>query len=331
MIRMIAITDAATADAVEAGRADPALRDVSIARGAGLAALLAPIVKTGWLGASRVELVRRLGEDQARLESLLRLGPLLPCVDEARLDSPAEAEDLLDASQDILARTLKEFGALVQFQICVEWKPEAMLKARARDPELLARLDACGPDRAARGAVLGKFMNDLHKLLADEFRTKIAGAARDVVELPLSGEGGVVNLVALIDRAGEAALDGAVEAIDASCADALTIRYTGPLPPASFAGVDVKPCKAGDAEAARRLLGVGTTSSKSALREAFAARARAAHPDTAGPEAASAGADLSELKEAFNLLARIDRKTSAGGKPPALVSIRREGEIARRA
>jgi hypothetical protein len=328
MIRLIGITDEITADRVIASTAEPALKGLTIVKCNGLAALLVPVVKAGWFDTnSRASLVRRLGDDQKRLEALIGLGPLVPAVNEGLLDNHADAEDLLLSSADALTETLRDYGTLVQFQINIDWKPEAVLQAHAADPELRAILV---DDRAERGAALAAFMAGLRKRLADSFCEKAAGAAREIVLLPGSGEGNVVNIVALIDRAEEARLDRAVEAIDAEVPDALAIRYTGPLPPVSFAGLDVKKSSAGDITAARHLLGLDERSSLAMIRDAYVTQARAIHPDTAAPSE-NVAPDLTELKEAYLLLSRVNGRKTGNGRLPPLVSIRREGEVARRA
>jgi hypothetical protein len=280
---------------------------------------------------SRLDAVRQLAEDHKRLEALMRLGPLLPAVENAALENAFEVDDLIAASAEFLRETLAEFGALAQFQIQVAWKPEEMLKAEANGPRLRQIVAEAGQDRAARGAAVAGFMNGLREELAETCRQKIAGAAKDVIELPCGSETDVVNLVALIDPAGEPELDRAVEAIDASSPEALKIRYTGPMPPISFAGIEVKKTGAGEIRAARRLLGLDDVPSSVTPREAFLARVRALHPDVATAPAEEGAPDIAEIKDAYALLTRIgDGKTFSGRAPP-LVSIRREGQIARRA
>jgi hypothetical protein len=337
MIRLIGITDEATAARVTANAADPALQGLTLVLGNGLAAVLAPQFKAGWFDGTRTTLIRRLGEDQKRLEAIHAFGPLLPAVNEAVIETHADAEDLLLGSGDLLRETLQAYGTKVQFQIGIDWKPEVMLKLHAGDAELADLMQKSGTDRASRGAALVAFIASLRKRLADGFAQTIAAAALETALLPTSGETGVVNIVALIDRADEALLDRAVEAIDAALPNALSIRYTGPLPPVSFAGLDVRKTSAGDLIAARHLLGLDERSPTALIREAYVAQARAIHPDTAVASAsidaagAHAPANLAALKDAYVLLSRVATKTTSNGRLPPQVSIRREGEVARRA
>jgi hypothetical protein len=307
-------------------------KDLWVVRGAGLAAILEPVRAARWYEIhSRLDAVRQLAEDHKRLEALMRVGPLLPAVENAALENAFEVDDLIAASAEFLRETLAEFGALAQFQIQIAWKPEEMLKAEVNGPRLREIVAGAGPDRAARGAAVAGFMNGLRGELAETFRQKLAAAARDVIELPRGGETDVVNLVALIDPAQEPELDRAVEAIDAAYPGALNIRYTGPLPPISFAGIEVKKTGAGEIRAARRLLGLDEAASSAPTREAFLARVRALHPDVATDPAAEGAPDISEIKDAYTLLTRIGEGKTSSGRAPPLVAIRREGQLARRA
>jgi hypothetical protein len=334
MYRLIGITDVATAARVSAARANTALNGLSVVERDGLAALITSAPKTGWFGGgSRETLARRLEEDQKRLEALIAFGPLLPAANDVRFESEADANDLMAASAESLAETLRDLGSAVQFQIEIGWKPELILKAHARDPDLLASLERHGEDRRGRGAAIMGFMMTLRDHLAKSFRDMAMAAARDIVMLPNGGETTIANFVVLIDRAAEARLDRAIEAIDAAEPGALSIRYKGPLPPISFACIDVKTSSPGEVDAACHLLGVDKGSSTATLRGAYVSRAREAHPDTRASTSAAdpLALNLAALKAAYQLLAHAEAKSTARGRPAPLVFIRREGEVARRA
>jgi hypothetical protein len=165
-------------------------------------------------------------------------------------------------------------------------------------------------------------MEGLRAELAAKADGFIRPLVMDLQQLPLSGPEDVANLVTLCPRRDEAAIDAALEALDGATDGRLRIRHLGPLPPCSFAAVDVVPVKADRLATARRLLRVGD-GQPATLRSAYHAAMRGAHPDLVG----SSGTEESQaLTGAFRLL-----KAAGGGDGSTICAVGPEDPVLRAA
>ncbi|CAL75177.1 putative gas vesicle synthesis protein, GvpF/L-like [Bradyrhizobium sp. ORS 278] len=306
-LRLVGITDAATARRIELGRDAGDLEGVKLIEACGLAAVAVGASRSSWLrNRSRKRLIEGLTAEQRRLEALIKLGPLLPAAGDAALDDATDVAAFLAASADGLRRELDAFGSRVQFQVRISW-----------DPARFPGVEPSSPERARQD-------------LATRVITALSTHFKECLTLPGGGDRDVANLVVLIERSEEVALDDVLAGIDAIAPDALTIRVTGPLPPVSFASVCVDVPSEPAIRAARRLLGITAQANAEAIRLAYLRNARAAHPDMAAssPQARDIP-DMTDIKTAYDLLIRVHSKQTANGKVAALASIRRDGDLKR--
>jgi hypothetical protein len=321
--RLIGITDSAGAAAL-AGTAALVLVEA-----AGLTAILTPASKplAAWLQTRRQEMAELL-EFQRLLEALAAKAALLPAAYGSALVTTDEAAALLIDSASQLSESLAAHGALRQFQIEVRWDPAKAMAAFKADGRL-AGLDVAlaGRDRKAFGAALQALMEAERLRLGSAFAQVLAGAARDVVRLPLADETMLLNAAALIAPEGEPKLDAAVEAIDGALPNVLSIRYLGPLPAVSFATITVTQPETRKLDAARRTLDVTHAASPDDIRARYRLAIKRAHPDTTPGGDTDATA---RLASAYALALRAAMAPLDGKGRPLLLDIRREGDATAR-
>jgi hypothetical protein len=323
-IQLVGITDEATARRVELNRAEPDLAGVTLIEACGLAAIAVPSSRPRWLrNRSRLKLIEKLTAEQKRLEALIKLGPLLPAAGDARLSDAGEIRSFLVASADGLREELGAYGALVQFQVVIEWDAE-----RFAQRTLPAGALACSPGVPAVDPATS--IEDSRKQLAETAFAWISERAKGCLNMPRGNERVVANLVVLIGKSEEDQLDAALARIDAVAPDALTLRVTGPLPPLSFASVTVDVPSEPSIRAARKLLGIHAEASTEAVRQAYLRNVKVAHPDSAGGSLLSGDVpDMAGIKTAYDLLMRIHAMQSRHGKVAPFALIRREGDVTR--
>lgn len=240
------------------------------------------------------ETARALLHVQETLEALGAAGPILPAAPALRFRDETEVLRFVIANASALRGWLAEYGALRQYQARIAWR-EAAAQAEAE---------------------------------AAAWRERIAKTLRDVIDLPLDRDvpGEALNLVGLIE--GEAALLGALTAIDEAHQDRLRIRLIGPLPAVSFALIEAEEAGAARLEAARSVLGAPAEADPAAIRSAYHQAARRLHPDTGEGDAAA----LQEAKASADLLARWAeagaalRRAGAEEGGVALARLRRAGQ-----
>jgi hypothetical protein len=111
----------------------------------------------------------------------------------------------------------------------------------------------------------------------------------------------VTNVALLVDQEGRGALDRRLEVLDEEFAGRLHFRCVGPLPPYSFATVEVQVPFFEAVDEARRRLGLGETAPPGEIKRAYHRLAGRLHPDH-NPKDPEAEAHMAELTQAYQLL-----------------------------
>ena len=146
-------------------------------------------------------------------------------------------------------------------------------------------------------ASLGRRRSSLHDYLLHS----LGKVALDLVLNPPMDDSMVANVALLIDEAGQEALDRQLELLDEEFEGQLTLRCVGPLPPYSFATVEVEVPSFEAIDEARRSLGLGEAATPGEIRRAYHRLAGTAHPDH-NPDDPQAEARMTELAQAYALL-----------------------------
>jgi hypothetical protein len=262
-----------------------------------------------------------LVQNQRLLEGLLGFGPLLAAPQAPQIESEADALGLIAAHAKRLRDGLAEFGSHLQFQISVKLDPAKALAALKQDPEIKAAL-------AGGGLALRDVMVARRDAMAEEASRLLKTGCLDSLSLPGEGEDMLVNMVVMIARDGEPALDAAVNAIDAMMSDALSIRYVGPLPALSFAAINIEEPNEREVTAALKRFGLTGLGTPQDTRAAYIATMRRDHPDL--QESAT---DSSGHASAYQLLMRLAeaeqelRQSGATGtRRKRLLDLKRDGD-----
>jgi hypothetical protein len=325
MYRLIAIVSAETGQKIEAAGRIAGER-VTVIAALGLGAVLLPARKAilNFAMTKKAQLEGML-QDQRSLEALQNFGPLLPAVQGVRIVNALEALGLIAAHADGLRRGLAEYGAARQFQITIGFNDSAAIAALKDEPSIRAAA-AQGPE-ALRDEIMAR-----RAAIVAEAHSLLAKASIDRIDLPLGGEGTVLNLALLVGPGGEAALDEAVNAIDALLSAALSIKFVGPLPAVSFAAVTIEKPDRRAIQTALKSLGLKAVLPPQDLRAAWLAKMRQSHPDLMG-----GGAENGQETASYRLLARLSeaenalRRSGAAASSPLLLELRRDGDARRAA
>lgn len=242
---------------------------------------------------SRRRELMRLVEQQRVLEALIPFGPALPARPDAFIADEAEARLLLEVHGSLFQAQLESFGGTLQYQVTVEGAPDV---------------------GDARGFVAAS----------------LSSVSRDLMHLPLAGDGMFANVVALIERGREPELETALVEIDTAFGTLCRIRMIGPMPPVSFAAIDVSPFDDEAVMAAARILDVDPAIDPDELRKAYLEAVVRSHPDRVG--ASGNEALVGAASDAYRLLTRYGAARARKGQSRTLsVSVVRQNETERRA
>jgi hypothetical protein len=240
---------------------------------------------------------------QRILEAILPHGPLLAARPGTRADDERALRSLLITEHDRLVEALRLFGQDVQFQVTVLWDSGAVLTRAASDPDLRSDVAAAARGSADASARMRAHVRALRDGLQTRLQDLIAPAVQGVVMLPLDGEDMVANMTVRIRRDGEAALEAALQPLDALLPGNSRIKLVGPLPALSFAAVHIEHADRDNIAEARRLLGVSANATLAELRASYYRVAQDHHPDLVTD---IDGADIvGAASRAYKLLKRI--------------------------
>ena len=277
----------------------------------GLTAVIGPSELDDYRGLAREELVRVLFDHQRVIEQLLTFSSVLPAKFSTVLAEDSVAELLVLGHRDF-GLALAALADKAQTELIVQWNLEQVFGEIGRSDEI-ARLrtaaETASPDNlmAARvevGKTVQVMLQSRRTAIAQGLLPRLVDLARDSVVNPEQNDGVVLNVALLLDAAGRERLDALLPELDAEFDGALDFRSVGPLPPYSFATLEVEALSFEQIDCARRLLGLPEVVTAADVKHAYHRAAGAVHPDL-NPDRADAEARMTELTEAHRILFRF--------------------------
>lgn len=281
-----------------------------------LAVAVGPAQRETYQGMPRREALLALLTHQQVAERLLDDYTVLPVKFGIVLPHETYVTQLLQHGNVVFNEALRALDDNVQIDIVVRWDPSGVVQDIGEMPaikHLKTELAGASPDVLKEGQVLlgQRVKEELERhryALAAQLQPVFATLAQDTVSLPATHDDIVLHMALLLDDVGYERLDEALERLDATYEERLTFQAIGPLPPHSFATVDIKRVSVEKRDAARRLLGLDMTASASTAKAAYYRRARELHPDL-HPEDPQASSRMHALTEAYALLADLDDRS----------------------
>ncbi|MEW6233289.1 MAG: GvpL/GvpF family gas vesicle protein [Chloroflexota bacterium] len=300
-----------------------------------IAAVVSASPLADYRGLKRDEAVPYLVAHQRVVEAIMRDFPMLPVKFGTVLPNEAWVHRLLRQGETLFRTTLKRFAGRVQMEVVVLWSlPEVFqeigneLRSNVQTFKLSNVTDA---ERIAIGQMVQASLAQRRTALRDRLLPSLQEVALDLVVNPLMDDSMVANVALLVDEAGRRALDQRLELLDNEFGGRLRFRCVGPLPPYSFATVEVQMPSFQAVDEARRLLGLGETATPGEIKRSYHQLAGQLHPDH-NPEDPEAEVHMAELTQAYRLLTAYaenvhrppatDRRQltpAVSGQPPAVV------------
>jgi len=293
-----------------------------------IAAVVSASPLADYRGLKRDQAVRYLVAHQRVVEAVMRAFTVLPMKFGAVLPDEDSVRRLLAQGETLFRSTLEEFADRVQMEVVVLWDLQqvfqeigqehhiAQLKAQAagRPPEETVI------ERVAIGQMVQQSLERRRSSVRDYLIYSLGKPSLDVVVNPPMDDSMVINVALLVDQAGQEALAHQLNLLDEEFEGQFTFRCIGPLPPYSFATVEVEIPSFEAIDEARRRLGLGETAAPGEIRRAYHQLAGTAHPDH-NPDDPEAEARMTELAHAYKLLTvyaeNVERSSETEGRQPA--------------
>ena len=289
-------------------------------RGTRHAAVVRPAAGMAFAGRSRPDLARLLLAHQQVTETIMAQAPVLPVKFATVAPDRVSVEHCLASGGADFDESFAQLAGKCQFELLASWDPAQVLAQIAGMPEIARlRQDAATP--LALGAAVKRLFDRRREEVAEGLATALRTVAADTVDNALMDDRMVLNLALLIDAGQTDTLDDCLEVLDALHDGQLNFRCVGPLPPHSFATVEVSFLDAGQISWARGVLELDESADAAELRSAYHRLAKGLHPDAASGTAdgAADGDRMTDLQHAYRTLRAL-----AEASGPVQVSVTRQ-------
>ncbi|MCG8504186.1 MAG: GvpL/GvpF family gas vesicle protein [Sphingomonadales bacterium] len=276
-------------------------------------------------GHDREELAARLMAHQNMIERAMAIAPVLPVKFGTVAPDGQSVVRSLKAGSPAFATAFQSMDGMVQFEVLATWDLETVFAEIATEPairEVKERLNGMANGLAHEESV---HLGSLVKTSLERRRTRLGKnllasmrtVSADLVANPLMDDKMVLNLALLVRADRADVLDDCIETLDAAHGGQLASRRVGPLPPHSFATVEIVFLDTASICRARGVLGVDADADAKAALTAYRRLAKSVHPDLAGNRAGSER--IRTLIEAYETLSAF-----AKADGPVAVSVRRQ-------
>ncbi len=270
-----------------------------------LAAVVSASPLVDYQGLKRDQAVRYLVAHQRVVEAVMQEFAVLPVKFGTVLSDESGVRHLLEQGESVFSAALEKLAGQVQMEVVVLWNLQEVfqeigneLRSNVQTFKLSNVTDA---ERIAIGQMVQASLAQRRTALRDRLLPSLQEVALDLVVNPLMDDSMVANVALLVDEAGRRALDQRLELLDKEFGGRLRFRCVGPLPPYSFATVEVQIPSFQAVDEARCLLGLGETATPGEIKRAYHRLASQLHPDH-NPNSPEAEARMAELTQAYRLL-----------------------------
>ena len=299
----------------------------------GVAAVVGASPLADYRGLRRDQAARYLLTHQRVVETVMHDSPLLPLRFGTVLPDESWVSRLLTQGAPLFRTTLDRVAGQAQMEIVVLWNLQqvfAEIGQEAHVVQLKEQVATRPPEetlgeRVAIGQMVQASLEQRRTALQDHVVHRLGQVALDVVINPHMDDSMVANVALLLDQAGREALDRRLATLDREFEGRLLFRCVGPLPPYSFATVEVEMPSFPAVDRARRLLGLGETTTGGEIKRAYHQLAGQLHPDR-NRQDPNAEARMTELTLAYGLLSHYAGHQSPGrdGEGTAICCIDRQ-------
>ncbi len=305
----------------DGGLPGPLGDDVYLIHGGQFAAVVKDATENSYVRRDRQELVRLLLAHQQVIEQVMAWVPVLPVKFATTVPDGESVLRCLESGAAAFANAFAKVRGKTQFEVLVTWDLEAVFAEIASDPEVI-RLKAlsvddgaCDLEASARlGALVKRTLDQRREELGKTILDSLRETAVDAIDNALMDDRMVLNLALLIEDDRIAAFDHCLATLDAVHGGKLTFRCVGPLPPHSFATVEVSFLDPGEVVRARKVLELDAVLDAETVRAAYRRLAKHVHPDTSADH--ENGERIIQIREAFTTLSSY---LEAGG--PVVVAV----------
>jgi DnaJ-domain-containing protein 1 len=269
---------------------------------------------------SKENLIRCLMAHQAVIERVMKDYPILPVKFGTLIEGDGEVQRLIEQGHRKFTQALMWLEGRVEMEVAATWDLKRVLADIGQEYEIvrLKKAMASSPpgevlEQQIRAGRIVKESLDRRRIKYQERMLQSLQAMAPAVQPnALVADQMVMNVAFLIQRDQEGEFDKRVRELDQAFHDQIDFRVIGPLPPYSFASVEVARPSAEKIEEARQVLALVNEVSEAEAKEAYRRMVAETHPD-AHLDGEQGGERFTRVREAFALLTAYCRGQNEAG------------------
>jgi hypothetical protein len=275
----------------------------------GLGCVVSNYLGEDFTSLSRENLLRCLMAHQAVIERVMKDYPVLPVKFGTLVEGDSEVQRLVEQGHRKFTQALIWLDGRVEMEVAATWDLSRVLADIGQEDEIV-RLKKAMANRPAgevleqqirAGKVVKESLDRRRIKYQERMLQSLQATALAVQPNALVADEMVMNVAFLIQRDQEREFDKRVRGLDQAFHDQIDFRVIGPLPPYSFAPVEVVRPSAEKIEEARQVLALAPEVAEAEVKEAYRRLAAETHPD-AHPDGEPGGERFTRVREAFALL-----------------------------
>ncbi|MBI4302636.1 MAG: GvpL/GvpF family gas vesicle protein [Chloroflexi bacterium] len=277
----------------------------------GLGCMLSDFPDEEFAAMTKEELVRHLLVHQMVVEHAMRNGAVLPAKFGTILGTSQEVHDLLSQGHSQFINALSWAEDKVEVEVAATWDKELVLREISTEPKIAqAREDMANQYKHGEPSLEERVhLGQMVKASLDRRRASyrewmvnfLKPATMDVQPNHCLSDELVMNVAFLVQKTRLEGFDRRVKELNDLFQNQINFRIIGPLPPYSFATVEVTRLSQERIEEAKQLLNLGEVLSEYEVRKAYRHLAAENHPDRK-PGDELAKIQFAKLRRASDLL-----------------------------
>src|SRR5574337_991161 len=245
----------------------------------------------------------------------------------------AEVRNILESGYFQLTAALEAMQGKIEFDLVAQWTDlNAVLRRIGEEPEIEQQRAAIAglpvqettEERIRIGRLVKARLDQIREQLASEITLALKPLAHGIRPHAVADDRMSLNTAFLGDRDREGEVGKTLERLNNRYDGAIDFRCVGPLPPYSFATVEVRSFEFEEIDRARRLLGLGEQATLQDAKEAYRRLVQQCHPDLisdGGKVGQKANGAFEAATQAYRLLGEYSQVGSSFRAPDVLDTV----------
>ena len=290
-------------------------RQVSAIRHRDIAVLVNRAPIRAYRSMKKEEVIPYLFAHQAIIEKVLEERTVVPVKFGTTARDEEEVRGILEQGYPQLRAALAAMEGKIELDLVVQLKDlNSVFRQIGEEPEIRRQKAAIAgrppqettEERMRIGQTVKARLDQMREERAADIVEVLKPLTRDICPHALLDDRMILNTAFLVDRAREGMVSETLERLNGRYDDRIDFRCVGPLPPYSFATVEVKTFQFEEIDRARWLLGLREDAGLAEIRDAYRRLVQQCHPDHASRQAGKVGegtdGSFEAVTEAYRLL-----------------------------